>query len=107
MREIYYFLTMFPIIYELILLVNPETVNEFFEKWRESKDVTGWKEWVYSIFNMLYFFWILIGMASSIWFAFLLLVVTFLLRLHWENRTIGRRLCSLLSLVILVYIWLS
>lgn len=109
MASIFYFFAIFAILFELVAFQNPQRILDKEKHIRETKndnDVFKHQYAIFSLLMLLYILWNLIGLFSSQWFLFGLLL---LLGLIFKGRKYvwHVRLYSFLTLVILIFIILN
>lgn len=108
MKHIFYFLTLFPILWEMINLYNPRKVHNFISSYKSIKgksieDYTlNQKSFTY--FNVGYLIWTFIGLFSFQWVLFIFL---FALGLIPKKIIVLRWIDGLVSFLILVFIILN
>lgn len=116
MKTIFYVIVALLLVYELIVLMNIKTVFKSVQKYRNiSKDLKRTSRKVeageysqtfllFSIFNIFYFIFTIIGFMSSQWILFALL---FILSIIPKNYISLRYIDSIISISILVFILLN
>jgi len=105
MKHLFYFMTVFPILWEMGSLVEMKKVQLFSKRLKNTKssDLTK-KQSTFYLLHFGYIIWNFIGFFTFQWSLFLGL---FLLALIPKNNNTVRRFDSLLSLMILVFIVLN
>jgi len=108
MKHIFYFLTIFPIFWELHNLFNIKKTHQFFLEIKANKG-KNFDEWTenrkyFSVLMLGYIFWNFIGFFSSQWVLF---VSMFLLGLIPKKYIWHRWIDSLISFLILCFIILN
>jgi energy-coupling factor transporter transmembrane protein EcfT len=100
MNHIFYFLAIFAIIWESLVVTNPRKVGDFVKSFRATKDKTTMQN-TYSFFALGYILWIIIGFFSSQWVLFLaMFLMSYIIPKRW---VVTRFLDALISLSILIF----
>lgn len=106
MKTLFYFLTIFPLMFEMMVIADAKKYKNFFEniKKKESLDMTN-KEKNYVILQALYFIWNIIGLLTDSWPLFALLF--FLALILKKGNIFIVRLDAFLSFLILLFILIN
>ena len=102
MNHIFYFLAIFPIIWESLTITSTRKVSEFIKSsaTSEYKDKTS-NQKVYTFLVLGYILWVIIGLFSSQWVLFLtLFIMAYIIPKRW---LITRFLDGVISLGILIF----
>ncbi len=109
MRHIYYFMAIFPILWELYTLQNILKVHNFSKKFKKDAKDKKFDEWTdsqkaLSIFMIGYLVWAFIGLFSSQWILFLFIfVISFIPKVNITIRWID----SFISVLVFLFILLN
>ena len=106
MKHIFYLLTIFPIMWELISLHDTIKVRNLVERLKvKTADEFTIKESLFSTFALGYVMWTLFGLFTSQWVLFLTLILISSIPLKkyiWYNK-----IDAIISLVLLLFIILN
>lgn len=108
MKHIFYFLAIFAIMWEMVSVFNTRIVHDFCKRAKSLKEVDfdnwSYSEKVFPLFMLGYATWVIIGLFSSQWFVFLLLLAFSCL----PKKYIAIRFVdALISLLLLFFIVLN
>ncbi len=105
MKHIFYLLTLLPLTYELVCFWNLKKTHEFVKRMKNIKwDDCNTNQKLFSSFNFFYLLYVIIGIFSTQWIEYLLLLLlTFL-----PNKFILIRIINTsFSLILLIFIILN
>jgi hypothetical protein len=105
MTTLFYFLAIFPLLYEMIVVADTKKVHNFIMnmKNKQVSDMTD-KQKNFSILQFLYFVWIIIGLFTINWPVFSLI---FFLGLIPKKNIYLRKLDGFLTFTILFFILIN
>lgn len=106
MKHLFYFLGLFPLIYEMSVIANPKKYFEFKSRIKKGGkfDNMTTNQKAYSIFSLYYLLFVFVGLFSFNWFAFVCLIaISFVPKINVVIMWID----SLISFVILLFILLN
>jgi hypothetical protein len=105
MTTLFYFLTIFPLLYEMIVVADTKKVHNFITNMKD-KDVSVMtdKEKNFSILQFLYFVWTIIGLFTVNWPLFSLI---FSLALIPKKNIYVKMLDGFLTFLVLLFILIN
>lgn len=105
MTTLFYFLAIFPLLYEMIVVADTKKVHNFIMNMKDKKvsDMTD-KQKNFSILQFLYFVWTIIGLFTINWPVFSLI---FFLALIPQKIIFVRMLDGFLTFVVLLFILIN
>ena len=107
MTHVFYAFTFFVILYEISVLQSPNKfqvfVSNFKRKLKDKEEIDG-KDYAFALFNLTYLFWAWVGIFSSQWHLFVILIIIGLIpgKFTWVIFT-----NALVSLIIVLAIVVS
>jgi hypothetical protein len=105
MTTLFYFLAIFPLLYEMLVVADTKKVHNFIMNMKDKQvsDMTD-KQKNFSILQFLYFAWTIIGLFTINWPAFSLI---FFLALIPQKIIFLRMLDGFLTFIILLFILIN
>lgn len=108
MKHIFYFITIFPLLWEFINITNINRTHLFFKTFRKMKgkkfdDYSPTQKKI-SILMMFYIIWVIIGLFSSQWIVFVSILIISIIP---KKYIIIRWIDSLVSALLLLFIILN
>ena len=107
MTYLFYSFTFFAILYEMFVLSSPKQVHYFVEdikrKTKEKLELNG-KDYFYIFFGLIYFLWAWVGIFSSQYQLFLLLIIFGLIP---RKIVFIRFIDAFISIIIIILIVIS
>ena len=105
MTTLFYFLAIFPLLYEMLVVADTKKVHNFIMNMKDKKasDMTD-KQKNFSILQFLYFVWTIIGLFTINWPVFSLI---FFLALIPQKIIFVRMLDGFLTFMILLFILIN
>ena len=102
MKHLFYIVSLLPLIYEVIVITRPKKIFQFTQ---QLKVIGSWNNYssqqkAFTLFSLFYWIWVIIGLFSSEWIAFLALLILALI--HKRNSTM-LWFDGIISLVILLF----
>lgn len=106
MTTLFYFLTIFPLIYEMMVVADTKKVHNFVMNIKDIKDVSNMtdRQKNFIVLHFLYFFWFIIGLFTINWPVFSLI---FFLALIPQKNIYVRMLDGFLTFLILLFILIN
>ena len=109
MIHIFYFLTSFAIIFEVISFFKAKKINDLIKKSKSNK-LTGLKKigcgmYIYLFCNIFYLFWLLGGLMTFQWPIFLFMLLMAFIPKH--KSVILRKVDAVFSILLLIFILLN
>jgi hypothetical protein len=105
MTTLFYFLAIFPLLYEMLVVADTKKVHNFIMNMKDKQvsDMTD-KQKNFSILQFLYFVWTIIGLFTTNWPVFSLI---FFLALIPQKIIFIRMLDGFLTFIILLFILIN
>ena len=77
MKHLFYIVSLLPLIYEVIVITRPKKIFQFTQ---QLKVIGIWNNYssqqkAFTLFSLFYWIWVIIGLFSSQWIAFLALLI--------------------------------
>lgn len=106
MTTLFYFLTIFPLVFEMMVVADTKKVHNFVMNIKDIKDVSNMtdKQKNFVVLQFLYFFWTIIGLFTINWPVFSLI---FFLALIPQKNIYVRMLDGFLTFLILFFILIN
>lgn len=106
MKHLFYFIGLFPLIYEMSVIINPKRVYSFKERIKAAGKFDNFtsSQKSYAILSLGYLVWAFIGLISFNWVAFLFLIaISFIPKKHFFLMWLD----SVISFLILLFVLLN
>lgn len=104
----FYFLGIFAILWELVVVFNPKKVHTFVRKLKrkqETKGVITGSEGLFSILTIIYFIWICVGLFSFQWPVFLTIMLISFIPQNFSS--VMRWIVAFLTFILLIFLTLN